>query len=508
MVLDNTPILIGVGQVTEKGRPLDDASSPLDLIEQAAYEAAKDAGLDKSVFANLDTLVIVRGFREPTKNSPEVIKNRIGAVNAADYLTPHGGNTPQYLMNRYSEAITKGEAKFCLFAGSEAMDTGRRFIKEGKMPAWDEPSDKDATYLYDDEEMSNDYENNHGVFPPSNIYPMFENALRHKYGRSIPEHQQKIGELFSAFTKVAATSPHAWYPIERSADEIANPSDQNRFVGWPYTKFMNAMNQINQSAALLLTSVAYARELGVPEDRWLYLHGCADTKEIWNVQDRVDYHSCPAMRVMGDEAFNMAGKTPDDMDFIDIYSCFPVAVEIACDELGIAQDDPRGLTVTGGLPFHGGAGNNYVMNSIAAMADKLRDNPGKFGLVTANGGYLTKHSIGIYSTTPTQGEWTRTDPKTYQPKIDNLPRPTVIEQADGDAVIETYTIMYGRTNEPEGGIVIGRLGDNLNDDAPRFLSVLPTDKALLQSMTEQDMIGTKGTVSNDGTRNTFMPKGA
>ncbi len=505
MIQDNTPILVGVGQVTEKGVPVADASSPLDLIEQAAYLAAEDAGLDKNVLTDLDTLVIVRGFREPTKNSPAVIQRRIGAAKAQAFLTPHGGNNPQYLVNRYAEAITKGENRLVLFAGSEAMDTSRRIVKEGGTPDWEEADDQDATYLFPDVDMSNDYENAHGIFPPASIYPMFENAVRQKYGRSIADHQLAMGKLFSRFTKVAATSPHAWYPIERSAEEIATATPQNCYVAWPYTKFMNAMNQINQSAAILMTSVGEARKMGIPEDKFTYLHGCADAAEIWHVQDRVNYHSSPAIREIGKQAFDMAGMTLNDVDFIDIYSCFPVAVEIACDELGLAKDDPRGLTITGGLPFHGGAGNNYVMNSIAAMVDKVRGKPGSIGLVTANGGYLTKHAAGIYSTTPTEGQWQRVDPATYQAKIDAMPRPTVIKEANGDAVIETYTVLFGRTNEPEAAIVIGRLGDAVTQDAPRFLSLVTADADTLTRMTQTDYMGAKGSVSHKDGRNFFAP---
>ena len=248
--------------------------------------------------------------------------------------------------------------------------------------------------------MSNDIEDAHGLMIPATAYPLYENALRGHYGHSIAEHQQVMGELFSRSPRWLRAIPMPWFPVARSAEEIATATPSNRYVGWPYTKFMNAMNQINQAASLLLTSVGKARSLGIPEDRWLYLHGCADTSELWHVLDRENYHSSVAIRTLAEETYAMAGRDASGLDHIDIYSCFPSAVQIARDEFGIAKDDPRPLTITGGLPFHGGAGNNYVMNSIASMADTLRAAPGTYGLVTANGGYLTKHSAGIYSTEP------------------------------------------------------------------------------------------------------------
>lgn len=504
MLDKNTPIIIGVGQITEKEDDLEKLSSPIDLIEQATRRAAKDAGLDVAELTNLDELVIVRGFREPTRNSPEALAKRIGASKAKQWLTPNGGNAPQYLVNRYFESIFQGKQQLVLIAGAEAMDNSRRFHKDGIKNDWSEKSDFDPNYLYPDREMTSDHEKSQGIWPPAHVYPMFENALRKSYGNTIEQHQQVLGELFSDFSKVAAKSEHAWYPIERSAAEISTATKENRYVGWPYTKFMNAMNQINQSAAILMTSVGHAIEMGVPEEKWVFLHGCADTNEKWHVTERVNYSNSPAIRVLGEQVFRMANMSVNDMDFIDIYSCFPSAVQIARDELGIAKDDKRELTITGGLPFHGGAGNNYVMNSIAAMVDKLRVNPGKFGFVTANGGYLTKHSAGIYSTAPTTGPWQRAAPDSYQHQIDDLPHPPYVECPDGAAIIETYTVAFGRDNTPEEGIIIGRLGDGSDPLAPRFVAHTPKDMDLLVAMTKNCFIGKSGVVTSKDGINTFL----
>lgn len=505
MTNDLTPILIGAGQTTQKEADLDKISSPLDLMEAATWQAVYDAGIKRDQLGKLDVLVIVKSFREATRNSPEALASRLGAGQATQWLTPNGGNAPQYLVNRFAEAIANGELKFALFTGAEAMDSARRILKSGKKLAWEVPSSTDPILLFPDREMTNDHEKLHSMRPAAHVYPLFENALRAHYEHTIEQHQKVMGELFARFTEVAQGSPHAWYPVRRTPEEIATASPKNRYVGWPYTKYMNAMNQINQSAALLLTSVGFARELGVNESRWIYLHGCADTTEIWHVSERVNYYSSPAIRVMGEQALSMAGLSIDEIAFIDLYSCFPSAVEIARDELGIALDDPRPLTITGGLPFHGGAGNNYVMNSIAAMVEKLRAHPGKFGLVTANGGYLSKHAAGIYSTTPTAGPWRREDPATYQTLIDEAPRPTLEEDPEGRGTVETYTVTFARDGSPERGIVIGRLGDGADPDAPRFLANTPVDLGLLESMTREDLIGQTGTVGKYDRINLFRP---
>lgn len=505
MVAPNTPILVGVGQVMEKPESLEQAGSPLELMEQACRIALQDAGLGTEVFGRIDVLAVVRSFREPTRNSAESLAHRLGATQARQWMMPNGGNGPQYLVNRYSEAITRGEIELALFSGAEAMDTGRRIVKAGEQPDWAEPAQTDARYLVEERGMISPHEQAHGFVLPAHIYPMFENALRHHYGNDVETHQRAMGALFARFTKVAAKSPYAWYPIERSAEDIAFPSAQNRFVGWPYTKYMNAMNQINQSAALLLTSVEKARALGIDASKWVYLNGCADISEAWFVTDRECYHASRAIRIMGERTLAMAGLSIDQIAHLDIYSCFPSAVQIARDELGIAADDPRDLTITGGLPFHGGAGNNYVMNSIAAMVERVREDRSSHGLVTANGGYLTKHAAGIYSTNAPAGQWQREDPASYCAPVEDAPRPRLEEAPEGRAVIETWTVGFGRAGAPEMGLVIGRLGDGSDPMAPRFIARMPEDEGLLTAMTREDFVGRGGQVGREGELNVFAP---
>ncbi len=504
---DLTPILIGAGQITDKEPDPGKACSPLDLMEQTSHRALQDAGLTIAALEKLDTLVIVRSFQEAVRNSPQALASRLGAAGARQWLTPNGGNAPQYLVNRYFEDIAKGKAEFVLLSGAEAIATRRKFRKAGVGDPWSEPMAEDPQYLFPDRQMVNEHEIAHGIWMPAHVYPMFENALRGHYGHSIQEHQRSMGALFADFSRVAAASPHAWFPIQRTATEIAEAGPRNRFVGWPYTKYMNAMNQINQGASLLLCSIGFAKRMGVPESRWLYLHGCADANDIWYVSERRDYFSSPAIGVMGEKAFQMAGLTIDEMDFIDLYSCFPSAVQIARDELGIATNDPRPLTITGGLPFHGGAGNNYVMNSIAAMADLLRERPGAFGLITANGGFLTKHSIGIYSTeAPTQRPghppWRRANPAVYQAQLDNVRHPSCEPRPMGTGTVETYTLTFGRDGNPQKVILLGRLG-NGDPEAPRFIANVPADRALAEQIMTTDILGHSGKISSIGNNNLF-----
>ena len=512
MTADNMPILVGCGQFTQRTAQtgkLEESLDPMQLLAVAAEKALADTGAADRLKPLIDNISVVRFTADSSEvgrlpvgqytNAPRSLGNRIGARATREYYTSAGGNTPQWLVNRTAEEIANGETTVALLAGSEDLATMLGAFGKGVPLNWGEDAGGKPIDIGDNRRGSNDIERAHALYFPVNTYPLFENAIRGQRGRSIREHQLALGRLFSPFSKVASQNPHAWFPKFRTPEEIATPSDSNRYVGFPYTKYMNAVIQVDMSAAVVMTNVKTARALGIPQDKWVYLHGCADATEIWYVSERVNFHSSPAIRTMGRKAFAMAGKTAADMTFLDLYSCFPSAVEIGCSELGIAEDDPRGLTVTGGLPYFGGAGNNYVMHSIVTMMEKVRSRPGSFGMLTANGWYITKHAMGIYSTTPVTGSWRREDPKSYQPEIDAMRGPPVEKTPEGEGTIETYTVMHDRSG-PKMGIVIGRL-----ENGNRFVAHTPADMATLTDLMERDCMGRKGRVTAGSPTNTFTP---
>jgi len=276
------------------------------------------------------------------------------------------------------------------------------------------------------------------------VYPMFETALRARRSESFADHQVRTSELWARFSEVASTNPYAWVREPKSAEEIRTPSPSNRMIGLPYPKLMNSNNDVDMSAALIMCSVEKARELGVPEERWVFIHAGADAHDTDFVSNRADFHSSPAIRTAGRAAMNLARKDADDFAFVDLYSCFPSAVQIGAEELGFGTD--RDLTVTGGLCFAGGPWNNYVMHSIATMVERVREEPGAWGLVSANGGYVTKHSFGIYSTTPPAEDFRVAHP---QDEIDAMPRRELADDFQGEAEVEGYTVMHDRDGVPE-----------------------------------------------------------
>lgn len=495
---DNLPIIVGVGQVTQRPET-ERPREPLALMADAARLAEADAHAG-DLLHGLDSVRVVNIFSWPSRAPAHDLSNALAVAPREQIYTALGGNTPQWQVNEAAERIHNGELKLVLIAGAECVYSARRARTKGVDLGWS-PRGSPTPDVGDTRPGVNEAEAKHGATFPTAVYPLFENALRAHYGRSLDAHREALGELFAPFTEVAATNPYAWFQDVKSAHEIATPTPGNRYIGFPYTKYMNAILDVDQGAALLMTSVTEARRLGIPEERWVYLWGCGDATDHWFFTERADFHSSPGMRASGQRALGMAGVTIDDIAYFDLYSCFPSAVQIARDMLGIPPGDPRPLTVTGGLPYFGGPGNNYVSHSIAAMVERLRGDRGKLALVTANGWYVTKHSAGIYSTDPPKQDWQRTDPKVDQEVIDAGPKPAFTMTPDGDATVETYTVLFDRDGAPERGIIIGRL-----PDGARFIANAPPDRRTLESMTKHELIGTKGTVrATDPGANLFTP---
>lgn len=296
-----------------------------------------------------------------------------------------------------------------------------------------------------------------GLIAPIMIYPLFENALWARTGRTVEEERAHLGELWARFSAVAAGNPYAWARRAYSAQEIAVPSAGNRLVTHPYTKLLNSNIQTDQAAAVAICSVDAARSLGIAEDRWVFPHAAAGGHDHWFVSERADLASSPALGAAGRAAFADAGVTIDEIAHLDLYSCFPSAVQIAGTELGIdLATDTRPPTVTGGLTFAGGPGNNYVTHALAAMVQTLRDDPGSHGLVTAVGWYLTKHRVGIYSTDPPAKPVVA---RSIQPEVDVLPVRTVAEGYVGSAVAESASTLYERDGSPSLGMLTALLED-------------------------------------------------
>jgi acetyl-CoA C-acetyltransferase len=489
------PVLVGAAQLVERDVEPAEALEPLAMLERIARDAAADARGGERLLRELDAVAIVFSIGWNAANAPRLVAERLGAKPSLELSSAIGGETPLTLVNHVARRIQRGDARVALVAGNNNWRTLLRAHREGIELDWISGGEGEPTLIGENRPGSSARENRYGLNAPIHVYPIFENALRARRGLDLPTHRRRMGALMSRLTEVAALNPHAWFPVARSPEELTTPGPENRMVGYPYTKYLNAVIETDQAAGVLMMSLEAANSLGIREDRRVYWWGGLEAvEEPWFPTERPDLARCPALRQAVDGALAEAGGSLDEIDCIDFYSCFPVAIEMACEMLGLDEDDPRGFTVTGGLPYAGGPGNNYTLHALAAMVEKFRSEPGSRGLVTGNGWYLTKHSALVCSTEPKERASTRPG------ELDRGAPPEVIDEAEGPATVETYTVLHGRDGAPERGIVVGRL-----EDGRRFLANTPDDARLLEDLEAREGVGREGRVKSHEGRNRFEP---
>lgn len=497
MVNDNTPVIIGVGEASERiDAPGYEALSPADLAGRAAVAALNDASSMVALAPHIQLIAAIRQFEVSgpkvvapfgkADNFPRAIAKRIGADPARAILEPVGGQGPQHLVNELAQLIGAGELDLALICGSEAISTVRHLTSRGETRDWSETIGGQLEDRGFGEGLLTADLARHGARTPISVYAMFENARRGRLGLDRADYALEMGRLFAPFTQVAAKNSHAMSHEIHSAEALAKVTASNRLTSDPYPRRMVARDQANQGAAILIASAGRARALGVPEDRLIYLHSGADVRER-TPMERKDLSASPASVMAAQRALDTAGISQAQIDVFDFYSCFPIAVFNVRDGLGISGTDSRPLTVTGGLPFFGGAGNNYSMHAIASMVRRLRAEPTARGLVGANGGFLSKYSVGVYSARP--APWRGFDSKALQTEVDAWAAPA-LAAGSGEGVVDTYTIDY--SGQALLGIVIGRL----KADGARFVAMTDmADASIARRMIEVDPLGATVTMT-------------
>ncbi|WP_067680065.1 acetyl-CoA acetyltransferase [Nocardia miyunensis] len=455
MSLDpRTPILVGGGQINER----DGAREPAALIADAATRAAAEAGSTR-LLELVDSVRIVGLLSWRYRDPGALVGAWIGATPRHTGYTGSGGSTPQVLVNQAAEDIAAGRCDVVLIGGAESWRTRMALRAKGLRPHWTEQDESvpAAPMLVPEVPMRSEAERRAGLDRPAYIYPLFEQALRISAGRSTEKHREAIGALWSRFSEVAATNPYAWTQRAYTASEIITPGESNRQITSLYTKLLNSNNMVEQGAAVLMCSVETAERLGISRDNWVFPQAGTEAHDTYDIAERGALDRSPAIRHAGARVLELAGVGTDDIAHIDVYSCFPSAVQVAALELGLPTDDPdRPLTVTGGLTFAGGPWNNYSTHGIATLATRLRQSPGDYGLLTANGGYLTKHAFGVYRTEPPSEGFRRVD---VQEQVDREPTVRAHPDYAGPAVSESWTVVYDRSGEPELGFLAARTPD-------------------------------------------------
>ena len=493
-------MLVGVGQVLERpddtvdlvGRP-----EPVDLMAGALRAAAEDcgpAGAGQRLLVRADSLRVMAPLSWNYRNPAVLVAEQLGIDPAETAVSAIGGNSPQTIAAMTARSILAGEHDVVLLAGAECIATrvaARRHTDRPVLPwAAQAPDVPNPVVLGSDREPVTDNEKARGLDRPLRVFPLFATALRATSGVGLEQYQLDVSELWARFSAVAADNPDAWAQRAYSAEELRTVGPGNRMIAYPYPKLMNANDRVDMGAALIMCSIATARAAGVPADQMVFPVAASDAHDHWYLSHRQDLCSSPAVRHAARAALVAAGVTIDEVAHLDLYSCFPCAVQIGAAEVGVALDDPgRPLTVTGGLGFAGGPGNNYVTHSLATMAGVLRRDPGSLGLVTGLGWYVTKHAVGLWSTAPPGNGFRHVD---AQLEVDALAQRAPGSDVEGATTVEAYTVVHDRDGRPELGILA-----LLSPDGRRAWGNITDEDTLIGLMTEEGC-GRKARLHSDG----------
>ena len=493
-----TPVLVGVGQAVDHwAGDVADAPSPVGMAVRAATAALIDTGV-ADMAAVIDRVVVIRTMADSLSmgsgafgccaNPPGTVAALLGIAGASHIYSVMGGDQPQALVAQAAAAVHSGEVRGVLIASGEATAAAKRAVRNGLALDWSATADSDFENRGVGAMLLTPYEIANGLGMPVTTYPVFEHALRVRLGFDRAAWRAQMAAVLGPMSNVAAGNRWSQFPKARSAAFLAAESADNYAVADPYLKWHVAQDAVNQGAAALVTTVGEAVARGLDPAKFVYLHGHAALADA-PVMQRPDLSRSRAFDVAVKLALTASGKTGAEMAHLDLYSCFPCAIKLAAEALDV---DPasRSTTVTGGLPFFGGPGNSYSLHAIATMSERLRAAPAAFGLVLANGGFLSKAAVGVYSATPPD-DWQPVSSAGAQAELHlaDLPEPV---SGDGEGVVESFTVTMAN-GQPSAAAIVAQT------PAGRMLArVKPED---LDALQDRDPIGAPVTIAATDGRN-------
>ena len=423
-----------------------------------ARQAVDDSGTP-SILNSIDAVHLVHCMSWPYDDAPRRLADALTLGPGFTESSVLAGTAGQRMVNSAAERMLRGESEVALIVGGEALHTKRQILASGESPRWSHPHPDPSHSPIDLDEWISPTEWVHDVIQPTVTFAALDTARRARVGMKPQDYAALEGQLLSRLSGVAAGNEHAWFPTRREPAEITTATETNRMISSPYTKYMVAIMDVDMAAALLLTTHGKADELKIPADQRVYLRGWSFGRDATHLAARSYLHRSPAMEIASRDALSQAGVGIDDVAHLDLYSCFASSALFAADALGIDPLGDRELTVTGGLPYHGGPASNYTTHAIAEMVSRLRGQSGSYGLVSGVGMHMTKHVWAVYGTEP--GALRPPDYEDVQRKIDSEPSVAVMQQVSHPvrAEIAAATVSFDRSGTPRSALIIADISD-------------------------------------------------
>lgn len=480
------PVIVGVGEITDKPANPAEGLEPLALMAEALKRAESDAGA--KLVAEIDSIDLVNLVSWRYEDPARQLCERLKITPKRAVYGPVGGEAPMRYLHEAALRIQRGESVVAAVCGAEAQSTVNKAEKAGVKLPWT-PFAEHGVQSVRSASWQNPMAIALGVFQPITVYPFYDAATAAHWGQTPREALRESSELWSTYSTVAANNPHSWLKRAFDADAIMTPTPDNRLIAWPYNKLMVANPMVNQGAALIVTSLAKAREAGVPESKLIYFVGGAAAEEPRDYLLRDQYVESHAQNAVLNAVIDLAGGDGRNFDAIELYSCFPCVPKMARRTLGFGADVQP--TVTGGLTFFGAPLNSYMTHAACAMVRRIRDGA-KLGLLYGQGGFVTKHHGLVLS--PQKPAEPLPETTSVQAIADKNrgEAPKFNPDASGKANVESFTVIYDRDGAAKHGVVILR-----NQDNDRTLARIPaSDKATLARLLDLDRspVGAAGTI--------------
>ena len=491
LTAENTPVIAAIGECTDRAKDSAQNLEPVALMERAFAAANEEAG--GKLLNAIESVDVVGLVTWRYKNPAALLCARLGIAPQHQRNTSMGGETPVRLVHEAALAIARGEISVAAITGGEAMNAMNNARKtRGKLNWTPLATREEAVRFANDRIEISPVSKKLGVSDPAQMYPLYEMALQAALEQTPAQGNAACAALWAEFARKAAENPHAWIQRAPDAEEIGTATAANRLIDYPYTKLMVANPSVNQGACIILTSLAKARECGVPEANLIHIWGGAAAAEPEDYLYRDSYDHSTAQAAVLDAAVAIAGGRAEAFSRLELYSCFPVVPKLALRHLGLQGRAP---TLTGGLTFFGGPLNNYMSHGICGMARALRAHPGELGLVYGQGGFVTKHHTLVLSRNAPPAPLAAS--YSVQAAADSARGEVPRLEADytGPARIETYSVHYAR----DGGVLHGVVVLRTPQGARCMAAVGADDEETLSILLSpaRNAIGTAGHVRID-----------
>ncbi len=489
---DRVPVIVGIGEITDRPKEIIDGLEPLALLVEALKRAEADSCT--KLLDAIDSLDVVNFLSWRYRDPEKLLSSRLGIRPKHAYYGPVGGESPIRYLHEAAKRIARGECSVAAVCGAEAQSTATRAERAGISLPW-------TPFAHDVEEPKRGAAFQKpaavklGVFRPVTVYPFYEAATSAHWSQTPREAMAESGALWSRYSQVASENPNAWLKRHFTPEEITTPSADNRLIAWPYTKLMVANPTVNMGGALVMTSLAKAHAAGIPDHKLIHILGGASAEEPRDYLERDQFTESHAQNAVLRATMDLVGGKAEAFDALELYSCFPCVPKMARRTLALGPDVKP--TVAGGLTFFGAPLNTYMTHAACAMVRRLRSGA-SLGLLYGQGGFVTKHHALVLS------RHAPPEPLAQETSVQNEadrrrgPVPAFVTEASGPATVESFTAIYSRDNAVEQGVVMLRTSDNA-----RALARVPaTDRRTLAHLLnmERSPVGSPGAVirADDG----------